>query len=196
VPQLLSDIQLDALRELSNIGSGTAATSLSSLVGMPVDVSVPNAIALPLADAVDRAGPAEAEVTAVALPVFGEFDALVLIVMNQPTVDTVCELLGVPTDDEMAASALGEVGNILGGAYLGALATMLGGTVEPRPPELVRDMLGAILASALLASGEDNLALLLESTLRVNGRECSPSFMFVPSAGGLGDILSRLGLGA
>lgn len=196
MPQTLSDIQLDALRELSNIGSGNAATSLSSLVGMPVDVSVPNAIALPLADAVDRAGPAEAEVTCVALPVFGDIDALVLIVMDRSTVGTVCELLGVTNDDEMADSALGEVGNILGGSYLGALTMMLDANLEPRPPELLRDMLGAILASALLVGGEDNLALLLESTLRVNGRECSPSFMFVPSAGGLGDILTRLGLGA
>ena len=44
-----SEMQLDALRELANIGSGTAATALSSMVGGPVDVSVPSALALPLA---------------------------------------------------------------------------------------------------------------------------------------------------
>ena len=41
-----SDLQLDALRELANIGSGTAATALSSMLGRPVDVSVPSARAL------------------------------------------------------------------------------------------------------------------------------------------------------
>ena len=51
-----SELQLDALRELANVGSGTAATALSSMLGQPVDISVPAALALPLADAVDATG--------------------------------------------------------------------------------------------------------------------------------------------
>ena len=46
-----SDLQLDALRELANIGSGNAGTALSSMLGKPVDISVPTAAALPLAEA-------------------------------------------------------------------------------------------------------------------------------------------------
>ena len=45
-----TDLQLDALRELANIGSGTAGTALSSLLGCPIELSVPNASALELAD--------------------------------------------------------------------------------------------------------------------------------------------------
>ena len=40
-----SEMQLDALRELANIGSGTAATALSSLLDRPVDLHVPKASA-------------------------------------------------------------------------------------------------------------------------------------------------------
>ena len=46
-----TEIELDALRELANIGAGNAATSLSGLLGRSIDVAVPNACALPLADA-------------------------------------------------------------------------------------------------------------------------------------------------
>ena len=51
-----SDLQLDALRELANIGSGTAGTALSGLLGCPIELSVPSASALELADAVEAAG--------------------------------------------------------------------------------------------------------------------------------------------
>ena len=44
----LTDLQLDALRELANIASGTAATALSQMLGQEVDISVPRALALPL----------------------------------------------------------------------------------------------------------------------------------------------------
>ena len=63
----LTDMQLDALRELANISSGTAATSLSQMLGREVDLNVPKAFALPLADAVDAAGDPAQEVTGIAL---------------------------------------------------------------------------------------------------------------------------------
>ena len=37
----LSALQLDALKEVSNIGAGNAATALSMMIGKKVDMSVP-----------------------------------------------------------------------------------------------------------------------------------------------------------
>ena len=119
---IYSDMQLDALGELANIGSGTAAGSLSSMLGLPVDVSVPNARALPLADAVDAAGPADSPITAVALPVLGDLDAIVLMLFSDVDAQVLCEVYGVEPGSEMGVSALCEVGNILGASYLNALA--------------------------------------------------------------------------
>ena len=51
-PPQYTYMQLDALRELANIGSGNAGTALSGMLGQPVDINVPAAAALPLADAV------------------------------------------------------------------------------------------------------------------------------------------------
>ena len=39
----ISSIQLDVLKEISNIGAGNAATSLSQILGQKVDMCVPNA---------------------------------------------------------------------------------------------------------------------------------------------------------
>src|SRR5262249_22171848 len=138
--QTYSDLQLDALRELANIGSGNAATSLSSLIGRAVDISVPNALMLPLADAVDAAGPSESEVTVVLLRITGQLDALVLLLFSPQDAEQVAGLLGVEPGDPMADSALGEVGNILGASYVAALGTMSGLELELSPPQVVTDM--------------------------------------------------------
>jgi chemotaxis protein CheC len=191
-----SELQLDALRELANVGSGTAATALSSMIGGPVDVSVPSALALPLADAVDAAGPAEAEVTAVVLPIFGDLDAIVLMLFHADDVAAISRLLGVEPGTEVGVSALGEVGNILGSSYVGALGMMTGLALEPRPPQTVTDMLGAIVSTVLASAAESlDIAFLLDSHLIVEGTACSLSFMLVPRAEGVTELLSRLGLG-
>jgi len=190
-----SELQLDALRELANIGSGNAATALSQLLGRPIDVSVPNALALPLADAVDAIGPAETIVTGVALPVFGDLDAIVLMLFSELDERTLCSLLGVEAGTEVGRSALGEIGNILGCSYIGALSAMTGLALEPAPPQTVTDMLAAIVATVLASHAEaTHLALLLDSDLIVEGAECSFSFMLVPNEAGVAELLGRLGL--
>jgi chemotaxis protein CheC len=191
-----TDMQLDALRELANIGAGTASTALSSILGRSVDISVPTAAALQFADAVDAVGPAERIVTGVVIGVGGGMSATVLLLLGEGDAATLCGLLGVDPADDLAASALGEIGNIVGASYINALAAMTDLEMEPEPPQSATDMLGAIVASVLAgrASGDD-IALVLDSDLTVEGEDCSISFLLVPSQGGVRELLTRLGLG-
>ena len=149
----LTDLQLDALREMSNIGSGNAATALASMLGQSVDLHVPTALALELADAVDAVGNPEDTVSAVIIGVFGDLDATVLLLFDPESANTLCSLLGVEGDPEMALSALGEIGNILGSSYVQAMGTMTSLHMEPHPPVAMSDMLGAIVASVLAVDG-------------------------------------------
>jgi chemotaxis protein CheC len=188
-------MQLDALREVANIGSGNAATALSSMLGHPVDLSVASARLMPLADAIDSVGPAEREVSGVVLPIAGDISGLVLLVFTSESGAAICSLLGVEGDSEMEASCLGEIGNILGASYLGALSAMTGLGLEPLPPQVLVDMLGAIVSTALLsAEGAGDEALLLDSQLRVEGASCAFDFVFVPGATGISEVLTRLGM--
>jgi len=190
-----SDQQLDALRELANIGSGTAATALSRLVGRTIDVSVPTALALPLAEAVDAVGTPDETVTAVVMPISGDLDAIVLLLFPPADAEVLCELLGVRAGSEVGRSALGEIGNILGSAYVGALGVMTGLELDPSPPETATDMLGAIVATVLANGAEESdVAFVLDSNLDVEGAECSLSFMLVPDRVGVGEVLAGLGL--
>jgi chemotaxis protein CheC len=187
-----TDAELDALREVANIGSSTAATAMSSLIGVPVEVSTPSARAMQLTDAIERVGPAEMVVTTVVVPVTGDLEALVLMVLAPHTEEGACGLIGVERDSDLGRSALVELGNILAASYLGALSTLTGLSLEPSPPEGVRDMLRAVLSSALIRDDGEGDVLILESTLSVAVAECSPTFLFVPCGGSVEEIIERL----
>jgi len=191
-----SEAQLDALREVANIGSSTAATALSSMIGIPVEVSTPTARAMALDEAIEHAGPGEAIVTSILIPVVGDLDAIVLMVLRSETAEAACRLMRVEYASEVGDSALIELGNILGASYLGALVTLTGLQLEPTPPEMVRDMLAAALTSALLIDVHEEIVFVLESTLTIAPEQCSPSFLFVPTRGSVDDILDRLRVAA
>ncbi len=158
-------------------------------------ISVPTAQALPFADAVEAAGPAEEEITGIVLGITGEMTGTVLLLIPPADADAMCRMLGVEPDDEYALSALGEIGNIVGTSYINALAAMTGMEIEPTPPATATDMLGAIVESVLAErAGAGDSALLLDSDLVVEREDCSVSFLLVPDAGGVELLLRRLGL--
>jgi chemotaxis protein CheC len=190
-----SDLQLDALRELANIGSGNAGTALGSMLGKSVDIAVPTAAALPLAEAVAIAGEPDALRHGVVVPVVGDFRAIVLLLFPDDDARKLCAIYGIEPSTADGRSMLGEVGNILGTNYINALAQMAGMRLDPTPPQVVEDMLGSILSSVLIGRGEDvEEALILDSDLLVEEEECSLSFLLLPNHGGIKQLLERLGL--
>lgn len=193
---ILNDAQLDALRELANIASANAAGALSQMLAREVDISVPRALALPVASAVDACGDPEEQVTAVLIGVAGDFGAQVLLLIPPEESEQLCQLLGVEAHTEVGDSALREIGNILGTSYLNSLAGMTGLELMPCPPLLQSDMVGALVASLMAqVAGDEDLALLLDSELTVAGEHCAISFMLLPTSGGIKGLLEPLGLG-
>jgi chemotaxis protein CheC len=196
--------QLDALRELASIGSGTAATALAQMLGRPVELAVPRALALPLADALDAVGEPDAMVASVVMPTTGsaggargDVELVVLLLFSYGCAANLCELLGVEPRSDLGDSALGEIGNILGASAVGALAAMTGMTLDPQPPHVLYDMLGAVVASVLSATvGEMDVALVLDGELSVEEASCGLSFLLLPSVVGVEQLLGRLGLGS
>jgi chemotaxis protein CheC len=189
-----TELQLDALRELANIASGNAATALLQMLGREVGLSVPRVLALPPADAVEACGSPDEAITSVVIPLDGDIDGLVLLLISPDGADALCRLLGVDAGSEIGDSALREIGNILGTSCLNALASMTGLNLGPCPPHLVTDMLGAIVSSlALSQAAPADLVLVLDSELDIADEPCSISFVLLPSDGGVTDLLTPLG---
>jgi chemotaxis protein CheC len=189
-----TELQLDALGELANVGSGTAGTALSCMIGRPVDISVPAVRAMDVADAVGVPGDGGREVRATRVPIVGDLAGSALLVFPPDDAAALCRMLGTDPGGEDGASALAEIGNILCSSYLNALAQLLPMQLEPCPPEAACGPLGTIVARALVAQGETEEALVLDSELLVEGAGCRMSFLLLPSGAGVGDLLARLGV--
>ena len=95
----------------------------------------------------------------------------------------------------MGDSALGEIGNILGASAVGALAQMTGLALEPQPPHVLYDMLGAVVAS--VRQRDRRRARPRARARRRAGRRgggLRALFLLLPTAGGVAELLGRLGL--
>jgi chemotaxis protein CheC len=190
-----SDMQLDALRELANIGSGNAGTALGAMLGKSVDINVPTAAALPLDEAVAIAGAPDELRYGVVVPMIGDFESIVVLLFPEDDAKKLTGIYGIEPSTPDGYSMLGEVGNILGTNYMNALAQMVGMEMEPQPPQVVEDMLASILSTVLIGRGDDiDEALILDSNLLVEEEECTLSFLLLPNHGGIKELLGRLGL--
>src|SRR3954452_20083763 len=145
-----SDMQLDALRELANIGSGNAGTALSSMLGKPVDISVPTAAALPLDEAVAIAGEPDALRYGVVVPIVGDFEAIVLLLFPEDDARKLCAIYGIEPSTEDGFSMLGEGGNMLGTNYISVPSSMVVTSSELSHMRSAEFLLTIMLSSTLI----------------------------------------------
>lgn len=157
----LKELQLDALREVANIGAGHAATALSQLTDRRIMISVPTLQVTRLEDVSDLVGRPDDVVAAVLMHMLGDLTGRTLFMLPERSAKLLCDLLlrrppGATTAfDTLEESSLKEAGNILGGAYLNALSDFMGMMLLPSVPSLVVDVSAAVLTSAYLNFGRD-----------------------------------------
>ena len=153
----LSPQQLDALREVANIGAGHAATALSQMTEQRIMISVPELMVAPLESVPNQIAEPEEPVAAVLMRMEGDLTGLTLLVFPQPIALKVAGLMmrrPVTTLGKIEESAIKEAGNILSAAYLNALADFFKMTLLPSPPSLAVDMSDAVLTSTYLESAQ------------------------------------------
>jgi chemotaxis protein CheC len=157
----LKDVQLDALREVANIGAGHAATALSQMTGSTIMISVPTINIASLEDVPTQISEPEEPIAAVLMHMLGDLTGRTLLVFPRPTAMRLAELMlrrPPGSSREMGTleqSAITEAGNILSGAYMNALSEFMGLMLLPSPPSLAIDMSSAILTTAYLQFGTD-----------------------------------------
>jgi len=154
----LTPLQLDALREVANMGAGHAATALSQMTGGTIMISVPTLHVTSIDDVAPHFTDDEEPVAAVMLHMLGDLTGRTLLVFPKPTVMRMAELmLRRPAGSsvalgELERSAIKEAGNILSGAYLNALSDFMGMVLLPSPPQLVVDVSTEVLTASCLGA--------------------------------------------
>jgi chemotaxis protein CheC len=191
-----TEVHLDALREVMNTGSGSAAADLGEMLERSVNINVPRVVLTDIAEAVEIFGGADGGVaTVIGVPLTGDLQGVVTIVLQGSAPSSLCEWLGCPYPSEFATSALQEIGNTLASSYTEILAEMAGLKVEMHPPDLATDLLPALLPA--IAAGVDDAAdevLLIDSELVVSGENCNLSVLLLSRRDCIAALLENLGL--
>lgn len=153
-----SQMHLDILKEVGNIGAGNAATALSKLLNKKIEMNVPNVQIVSFNEMMEMSGGAENIVASVFLRIEGDAPASMFFILSlEDASNFIRRMIGnedfsfeKPPYDEMALSALQELGNILSGSYLSSLSDFTNLDLHPSVPALSIDMVGAILSFGLI----------------------------------------------
>ncbi|REJ36261.1 MAG: hypothetical protein DIU82_05140 [Bacillota bacterium] len=131
-------------------------------------------------------GPEDTPVAAAFFEVRGDLTGyLLLAIPEKPAQEMVKQLLGViggGADQELVDSTLGELGNVVGSAFLNVLADRHGITVVPSPPQVTWDMVGALLATlagALAVQAGDEWPV-VHTQLQTSGADLPLFLIWIP----------------
>ncbi len=196
----IDSMQFDVLKEIGNIGAGNATTALSTMINGKVDMNVPNVALLEFKDLPDMVGGAENIVVGILITLEGEINGMMMFMMEQKSAYHLVNLLmGKTTEDEvfteMEYSALKEIGNIIAGAYLSSLSTLINIRIDASVPYMSIDMAGAILSVPAIEFGKvGDKALIIETQFSKDDSDVNGYFILIPTLESYSVILSSLGL--
>lgn len=146
--------QIDAIREVVNIGAGHAATALSTMTNLTVMISVPRIVWMETPEGNGPALPEDDVLVAISVPVVAGGSAsgerASLIIGRKTAMHMIALLLRreMEGDGELGMlerSTLQELGNIVCASYVGVLGTFLGESVMIGTPELHEGPRGELL---------------------------------------------------
>jgi chemotaxis protein CheC len=199
----LKALQLDALREVENIGAGHAATALSQMTNRRIMISVPKISVTRLEDVGGLLGKPDEVVAGILLHMLGDLTGRTLLVFPEAAALRLCDLLlarpiGKTTEFGMLEqSSLKEAGNILCGAYMNALSSFMGMMLLPSVPSLVIDLSAAVLTSTYLNFGHDRDYVFCVETqfqFRAESESLAGHFLLMPDMASLRAILQAVRL--
>ena len=197
----LNDMHMDVLREIGNIGAGNAATSLSVLLGQPVDIVLPKVNLVGFNDVARAVGGPEALTYGVLLNLFGEVEGMIMFLLDKDFAHLVLNILmggcfeSFDEMDEMALSAIKEVGNILSAAYVRSIGELTGLDIQVSVPEVSIDMAGALLSVPIIRFGAvGDRVLSIEEKFQSAQESVMSHMILFAEVESLNLILSRLGI--
>lgn len=193
----LSELQLDALTEVFNIGAGRAASSLSEIVGDEVKLSVPRI-------QLCQSSEVNAEVLSLNSPRLGAvkqhfsgpFNAdAMLLFTEERALEIVRDMMGSQLSVEELAEfeqeAMCELGNIILNACLSAMADILSLTLESSLPVYSVDSSDVILRQIIVEVNQP-VMMVLHIDLAIEKRHSQGYLVFLLSSSSLEELLTHI----
>ncbi len=174
----LDDKQLDALREVANIGAAHAATGMSQITERTTMISVPEIKMLHLESVHQLVGGASDVVVAVTMQILGDLTGRIVLMLPDEDAHRLCDLLlhrepGTTNAlAELERAALQETANIVGGAYMNAMSDFLGMMLLLSVPGTIVDRAEEVLTvKSFDLTPENAFVLCVETEFGIKGKK-------------------------
>ena len=197
----LNGLELDTIREIGSIGTGNAATALSSMLCCEVRIDLPEVRIMGYNGAIEWIGGPEAITAGVLVRLGGEINGIMLSVQQMEFVNLVLqkmigrEAAGYEELDDLDRSALIEVGNIMISTFINALSSLAGITIKLSVPGFAVDMQGAILTVPMAEfGGQSDYIMTIGSNFICGQRTVPCRLLLSPDIRSLNFLLKKLGV--
>ena len=197
----LNSWELDALKEIGSIGTGNAATALSSMIGKQVRIEVPEVRIMGYNEAIEWIGGPEEITAGVLVRISGQISGIMLSVQQLDFVNLVLgSMLNKHVEDygglhEMECSALIEVGNIMISTFINALSGLSGISIELTVPAFTVDMQGAIMTVPMAEyGGQSDYIMTIGGDFVCEGKKTPCRLLLSPEIRSLNYLLGKLGV--
>jgi chemotaxis protein CheC len=198
----LDKAQVDALKELCNIGMGHATTALAKLVNKTIYFDVPLVTKSKISKVPELIGKEDEIVVGIYLRFQGPITGNILFLFPRESVIMLrrvitgaesCELIF----DEYQTSLLKELGNILAGSYLSVMEQVLGMRLVQSVPWFAFDLASAIIDPILIQMGKnsDHIVLIEAEFFVLENKELRGKFYLLPDPDSVLQMLKAIGLG-
>jgi len=199
--QKMSPYQMDVLKEIGSIGSATAATALADMIAAKVEISVPQVSLIPVERIAHLLEGPEKIFFVLGMEIAGDIGGRIFLLLSPNDARFLAgALLGkdkseIDFNDPLFRSALQEICNILGGAYVSALADMTKMMIMLSTPSMAMDMVAAILDFIFIQIAQEaEEALYIKTDLQVKGLSMEGLFLLFPTTESLKKIFTILGV--
>jgi len=189
----------DVMKEIGSIGTGSAATALSDMIGESVRMTVPEIEIKDFNEAIAVLGGPEDIVAAVLVRMSGNITGTMLFLLRMDFVNAVLSrILGKQVKDyselyEMEISVLTEVGNIMISSYMNAISKLADLDVQMSVPAIAVNMLGGIMTVPMAEMGyETDDIMLIDGKLILNEEKFDSTILMLPNIESLNKLMNKL----
>ena len=197
----LNMLELDTIREIGSIGTGNAANALSSLLGCPVRIRMPEVRIMGYNEAIDWIGGPEVITAGVLVQMSGQINGIMLSVQQLEFVNLLLDrMLGRQVENyeeltDLDRSALVEVGNIMISTFVNAMSALADIRTRLTVPAFAVDMQGAILAVPMAEfGGQSDHIMTIGAEFLCGGHVVPCRLLLSPDIWSLNFLLRKLGV--
>ncbi len=146
----------DILKEFGNIGTGSAAYSLSHILDRKIYINIPNVSIFPISEIKDTLFPENQLKGALYFEVLGDADGCFLLIFDDRSIDGILNYIRGNKKRDFDSlspediSCLEEIANIIICSYIKGLASMLNIKLMPSIPSFAYDHIQALIDFAIV----------------------------------------------